>query len=446
MLFVKLNHYLFSLIVSNYFCSSAVAEGESPFSGSSSQTVLQGGTDASLKATPINTTQRKATGQSTGTRSRLSPLSGQAIDELNSELSNARRRLNGGIDDNRLRSSASSPAIEFRQLGAPTLSTEQRRLLEAEIQRSKYNNQPRFPYRGTAVESIPYPGQAPLTRRPQLDTPIVSPDSRRQLEAELQKAKGFNRTPVYHQSTPNQPYFDQGQALDAINNELRRSKNLQPQTGLMPTIAKPMAVDSSAIETEMRKAQAALRNPIAPFPDIKANVSGSVISRQLEAELAAERGKIKPYNDAVQKAATAEFKRVFSRIAMPEELLASSSALTLNESAVLWDNWFKKFDNLSKPLILELVEEAGNPAGDNTIEITVDKNQAITVGLVRRSSPAFDRATKAAYLALSGNREIRFPAGSNRNRVVFLVDNSKEAEGPVSDINSKTLTGEFENH
>lgn len=427
------------------FVLPAYAQSEhTNLNGSSSQTVLQGGTAASLKATPINTTQRKAASQPLRGATGSSQLSGQAINELNSELRKTRRSLNGTIDDTELRSSA--PAIEFRQLVAPTLSPEQRRLLEAEIQRSKYNNQPHFPYRGTAVDSILFPGQAPLVRRPQLDTPTVSPDSRRLLEAELQKANGFNLTPLYRQNTPNQPYFDQAQAMDAINNELNRSRNLQPQTGLMPVIARPIGVDSHAIDAEMRKAQAALRTPIAPFPDIKASVSGSVTSRQLEAELAAERGKIKPYADAVQKAAAAEFKRVFSRIAMPQELLANSSSLTSKQSAVLWDQWYAKFAALSEPLILRTVEEASNPSGDNTIEISVDQNQKITARLARRSSPAFDKAIQAAYLAMSGNHAIRFPAGTNRNMVVFLVDNSHEDDGPVSEVHTKTLTGQLENH
>ncbi|MBP9090632.1 hypothetical protein KBI23_06345, partial [bacterium] len=59
---------IFGLLVFVALCQTvttidAVAEGEAPLSGSSSQTVLQGGTDASLKATPINTTQRKAAAQ-----------------------------------------------------------------------------------------------------------------------------------------------------------------------------------------------------------------------------------------------------------------------------------------------------------------------------------------------------------------------------------------------
>lgn len=113
-------------------------------------------------------------------------------------------------------------------------------------------------------------------------------------------------------------------------------------------------------------------------------------------------------------------------------------------SVVEWDKWHARFATLSRDPILKAISNAGNPSGSNTVEITVTANRKVTARITQPSNAAFDKAILQAYASLDGNPSLKYPAGSRRSTITFLIDNKHAGNGVPSGVNSQTSVGDRE--
>lgn len=109
-----------------------------------------------------------------------------------------------------------------------------------------------------------------------------------------------------------------------------------------------------------------------------------------------------------------------------------------------WDQWHANFAALAHDPILNAVNASGNPSGANTVEITVFSNRSMTVRLARAGNATFDGAIVKAYQSLNGNAGLRYPAGSRRSQITFLIDNQHIGNGAAAAVKSQTSIGDKE--
>lgn len=116
------------------------------------------------------------------------------------------------------------------------------------------------------------------------------------------------------------------------------------------------------------------------------------------------------------------------------------------ESTVIeWNEWHANFAKLAQDPILKFVNKSGNPSGVNTVQITVSPHQKVVVSLFTKSdNNDFDQAILQAYNSLDGNPALKYPAGSRRPSITFLVDNKHTDSGVASGVTSETSLGDKE--
>ncbi len=128
---------------------------------------------------------------------------------------------------------------------------------------------------------------------------------------------------------------------------------------------------------------------------------------------------------------------VTARIASPE--LGST-----DESTLSWDEWYARLaDKVRKPLI-QALNNHGNPAGENTVRITVWNDHRLSVVIERSSNREFDGAIVDAYTSIDLDPELEFPAGSRRSVVSFLTDHLHAIGTPPSQLTARKITGDDE--
>jgi hypothetical protein len=169
------------------------------------------------------------------------------------------------------------------------------------------------------------------------------------------------------------------------------------------------------------------RPQIQPLPD-------------LEIEVRRQQALTKPIIDRQLAQAKSELETIMHRPIFTTAIPGSDSG----ENALLWDAWYRKFANLYEPALIESIEQSGGSAGANTVYVTIDRNHHLQVRLQNGGGSKFDQATLAAYKSLDGNGALAFPLGSLRTEVSMYIDNNHQAPGDVSDIRSRTLTGDRE--
>jgi len=114
------------------------------------------------------------------------------------------------------------------------------------------------------------------------------------------------------------------------------------------------------------------------------------------------------------------------------------------ESKVSWDKWYADVSRLCEPLLADAVEKHGNPAGANSVKISVWRNHHLTASLAKGKDTDFNAAILEAYASLDGSSALEFPAGSSRDKVTFFVDNRHDTADPVSGVSSRSIVGDEE--
>jgi hypothetical protein len=114
-------------------------------------------------------------------------------------------------------------------------------------------------------------------------------------------------------------------------------------------------------------------------------------------------------------------------------------------TTIQWDAWHARFAELARDPILKAVDKVGNPAGANTVEITVWSNHHLAVRLSQPgTNKEFDLAILQAYQSLDGNAALVYPDGSRRSSISFLVDNKHTGKGAPAGLKSQTSIGDKE--
>jgi hypothetical protein len=103
--------------------------------------------------------------------------------------------------------------------------------------------------------------------------------------------------------------------------------------------------------------------------------------------------------DAQLARAQSEMEAVFKHATVPTDVPPAGSEGAA-ESTISWDRWYAGIAKASEPRILRAVAKRGNPAGFNTISLTVWPNHHIAVSLIQGHDPDFDAATLKAYSSL----------------------------------------------
>jgi hypothetical protein len=200
-----------------------------------------------------------------------------------------------------------------------------------------------------------------------------------------------------------------------------------PKTLAAPSIPSIPHTDTTPLQHQMNEEQAIAKLKTPSEPDLQAEVERA---KKLGRETVRQ---AQPVMDAIL---TCLHKNPTYR--MPT---ASNGAPPVEEdpSIVLeWTKWHVNFARLAHDPILKAIGESGNPAGNDTVEITVLPNHQVTVSLAKSSNRAFDQAMLKAYQSLDGNSDLAYPAGSRRISVTFSIDNKHDRTGAPSDVKSDT--------
>jgi hypothetical protein len=177
----------------------------------------------------------------------------------------------------------------------------------------------------------------------------------------------------------------------------------------------------------------------------KARLAGQS-DQQVNGEILRGKKRAQEVVDKAQPALNAVLTelRVTPSLKVPSGSSAELSAEADTASVIQWDAWHAHFAAIARSPILEAVKTKGNPCGSNTVEITVSRDQQLTLRLVTPGNAAFDQAIRQAYQSLNGNPDLKFPDGSRRKAIVFLVDNEHTEAGAPSCVKSQTSVGDRE--
>lgn len=291
--------------------------------------------------------------------------------------------------------------------------------------------------------------------------------SKRQLAGQIEQAKKLMNLELSHQLSPHYDIPD---------------RNRQPLRNLQAEIEKPLPFLSAEVEKsrrlmELQLAQARKDNLCLPsdfcVPRPKYQIpadrakpdAGLELARkQMEMELSRVKGKLvmpdfstnldwqitsaRKNTDAQIASARPALEAVYMRMRQPQANLDVSGKMLESKSAydkiISWDAWYARVAQAYEPILLKAIARRGNPAGSNTVSITVWPNHRLQAVIVEKSNRNFDSATIEAYQSLNGNKILEFPPGSKREKITFLVDNQHQTPHAVSDVNSQTYKGDNE--
>ena len=94
--------------------------------------------------------------------------------------------------------------------------------------------------------------------------------------------------------------------------------------------------------------------------------------------------------------------------------IPSSGEAAAGDFVLSWDEWYARIARTVKEPLVHAVNEHGDPAGSNTIRVTVWPDLRIEVALEHPSNPEFDAAVLQSYRSLMFNPALEFPRGSKR--------------------------------
>ncbi len=128
------------------------------------------------------------------------------------------------------------------------------------------------------------------------------------------------------------------------------------------------------------------------------------------------------------------------RIQKPEKHQNDDSK-PIGEDSVSWDEWFANFGKLGDEQLVIALEKYGNPAGANSVNVTVSRNNKVKITLSSTKESLFDKATLEAYTSLDGCKSLAFPKGVKRQSISFIIDNLRETAGEITGVNGRRFTG-----
>ena len=114
---------------------------------------------------------------------------------------------------------------------------------------------------------------------------------------------------------------------------------------------------------------------------------------------------------------------------------------------ISWDQWYANFTQQYEPLLIKAFRRYKDPAGENTVSVTVWADRRLQVSIPKKNSSkynAFDRATIEAYAALNGSATLQFPTHSRRKQISFLIDNKHSSATPINGVESLPFSGDNE--
>lgn len=114
------------------------------------------------------------------------------------------------------------------------------------------------------------------------------------------------------------------------------------------------------------------------------------------------------------------------------------------DAILSWDEWYARIAATVGVPLVQAISKHGNPAGDDTVRITVWSDLRIEVQLEHGGNAQFDAAVLDAYRSLIFNPALEFPRGSKRKVVTYLSDHHHEVQGEVIDIDAHKLIGDEE--
>lgn len=157
---------------------------------------------------------------------------------------------------------------------------------------------------------------------------------------------------------------------------------------------------------------------------------------QLDADLLSARNKvlIKTNRQQSDLDTILTSVRSISTPSISSQLLNNQAESKSSSKVIEWDAWHANFARLARPKILQKLNKFGNPAGKNTIEVSVSASGHVTAELKRAGNTAFDQAILEAYRSLDGSASLQFPKGSCRREIRFLVDNDHAGKGVPSGV------------
>ncbi len=200
-------------------------------------------------------------------------------------------------------------------------------------------------------------------------------------------------------------------------------------------LQKPKTVSSQAFDTNKTKIAV---DPFAKADpsNIDPHVDGRILNKeQRDAQVNAQLAQ--PKMNAILT--------TLGKIMPAEPKQADTNISADLEETIDWQSWHQNFADLARGPLLKNMEQAHNPAGHNTVEITVYSSNSLAVTVVQPSkSKAFDAAICSAYQSLAKNSELRFPAGSRRTSIVFRIDNTFNGGGTPSAVHSDTTKDDRE--
>ncbi len=186
--------------------------------------------------------------------------------------------------------------------------------------------------------------------------------------------------------------------------------------------------------------------------------------RQMEADLRSNPQGNSPYYDKQMQGELARAQRLQSQEArrVRGELDAIMTAIRPNPGSdqevigtigagpgkiISWDQWYANFTRAYEPLLIRAFRKYKDPAGSNTVSITVWPNHQLKVSVHQKELAkydTFDRASVEAYSALNGNASLQFPIGSRRKQITFLIDNKHASGNPINGVESLPFSGDKE--
>jgi hypothetical protein len=190
------------------------------------------------------------------------------------------------------------------------------------------------------------------------------------------------------------------------------------------------------------------------IPDLRHQLSDELVKASIKKPdtnaLVAEMQKAQKKADALAKGAQTAMDMVLTSLKkIPELHFQSTKQPALAEpadtvSVVQWDKWHAHFAELAREPILKYMNSAGNPSGEDTVEITISNTQQLSARIVKPGAHEFDQSMLQAYRTLDGNADLHFPEGSRRKTITFQIDNKHMGKGAPVGVKSKTSIGDQE--
>jgi hypothetical protein len=314
--------------------------------------------------------------------------------------------------------------------------------------------------------------QLSLTK-PKLDALIQK--GRAELEAQL--AKGQPKLPANIdlfalKAAREVPAFDsQLKKADPRSDEIARDKRLMDEQLSRPKqqFVFPDRARMGQFGPDLSQMMAFELSRARPLTPPSLQVDGKRLqadSKELQAELARRRPQfaadlstdIQWKIDQAKKASEAkiaqarpELEAVYTRLRQDPSLATRAQlgstpveARAAMERLISWDQWYAGVARTYEPRLLKALRKFGSPSGANTVSISVWPDRHLQVSLASKSNRSFDAAVIEAYNSLDGDPCLNFPAGSLRQKVTFLIDNSHKSAKPVSEVTSETCKGDRE--